>query len=76
MHTHHKIMLERDISFKHVILHLESLMHVQEPIQVIKAYLLSQNHIHYKTNHAKPSQVNHTYQHTRTYNQDNSIIKL
>ena len=30
MHTYHEIMLKKDITLKHAILHLESLMHIQE----------------------------------------------
>ena len=53
-----------NISLKHAMLHLESLMHIQEPTQVINAYSSRQDHVH-QNNY---SQVNHACQHTRKYN--------
>ena len=53
MHKQYQIMRKRYISLKHAILHLESLMHIQEIIQVINANSSSKNHIHHKTNHTR-----------------------
>ena len=50
-------------------------MHIQEPIKVINTYSLGQDYVNHNTSHTNSSQVNHEYQYTWTYNEDNSIIK-
>ena len=57
-------MLEKEISLKHAILHLEILVNIQKLIQGINEYSSCQDRLY----NTKSSKVNHAYQHTRMYN--------
>ena len=76
MHIKYQIMLKRDISFKHVILHFESLMHIQEN-HTNQQNIFRKSKACTSQDKKTLSLVIPTYMsHNSTLSQDNSIIKL
>lgn len=51
-------------------------MHIQERIQVINVYSLSQNNVHHITIIKYSRQLNNEYKHNLAHNKENSIINL